>query len=83
VLQIDARIKNGTFLGCAAIVSARLPACHIIQARIDKARDLLGQGDLDVKEVAARCGFDNEYYFSRLFRKVTGTTPSRYRSGKS
>jgi AraC-like DNA-binding protein len=63
--------------------TSRSPIQHIIQARIDKARDLLGQGDLDVKEVAARCGFDNEYYFSRLFRKVTGTTPSRYRSGKS
>jgi transcriptional regulator GlxA family with amidase domain len=60
----------------------RSPIQHIIQARIEKARDLLGQRDVSVKEIAAQCGFDNEYYFSRLFRKVTGTTPSQYRSGK-
>ena len=55
------------------------PIQHIIQARIEKARDLLGRGDLAVKEVASQCGFESVYYFSRLFRKVTGVTPSTCR----
>jgi AraC-like DNA-binding protein len=62
--------------------TSRSPIQHIIHARIERARDLLGQSDVSVKEIAAQCGFDNEYYFSRLFRKVTGTSPSQYRSGK-
>lgn len=55
------------------------PIQHIIHARIEKARDLLGRGDLGVKEVASQCGFESVYYFSRLFRKVTGSTPSSCR----
>lgn len=55
------------------------PIQHIIQARIEKARDLLGRHDLGIKEVASQCGFDSVYYFSRLFRKVTGGAPSRCR----
>lgn len=55
------------------------PIRHIIRMRIDKAKDLLGRTSLTVSEVAARCGFENVYYFSRLFRKETSMSPVRYR----
>lgn len=29
--------------------------------------------------VAEQCGFENPYYFSRLFKEVAGLTPSEYR----
>ncbi len=57
------------------------PMRHIIQARIDRASELLAAGELSIKEVAERCGFESQYYFSRLFRKATGTTPSGFRKG--
>jgi two-component system response regulator YesN len=53
---------------------------HLIQARIERAGDLLADPGLSVKEVARRSGFESPYYFSRLFRKVTGRTPSEFRS---
>jgi len=56
------------------------PIQHIIRARINKARDLLSRRDLDIKQVAEQSGFESAYYFSRLFRKVTGTSPSAYRN---
>ena len=34
-----------------------------------------------VAQVAEVCGFDNPYYFSRLFKKVTGITPMEFRKG--
>ena len=44
-----------------------------------------GIGDLDevaayINEVARRVGYDDPDYFSRLFRKVSGTTPRQYRT---
>ena len=34
---------------------------------------------MPVKEVAYRIGFNDQSYFIRMYRKVTGTTPQEYR----
>ena len=62
--------------------SGRSPLRHIIAARIDRARELLAAGELSVSAVAERCGFASPYYFSRLFKKVTGCTPSSVRPAR-
>jgi len=63
--------------------SGRSPLSHIIGARIDRARELLAAGELNVSAVAERCGFSSPYYFSRMFKKVTGMTPSEAREARS
>lgn len=50
--------------------------------RLEEAERLLAQPDLSVKEVALRVGIRNPLYFSRLFRKHTGTSPTQYRARK-
>lgn len=47
--------------------------------RINKAKDLLSSGEYTVTETARETGFEDVYYFSRLFKKLTGNTPSFYR----
>jgi AraC-like DNA-binding protein len=47
--------------------------------RVARARELLADVTLSIKEVAARVGFDDPYHFSRLFRQVDGLSPSQYR----
>jgi AraC-like DNA-binding protein len=59
--------------------TSQSPIRHIINTRIIKAKDLLADPDLPILEVAARCGFENFYYFSRLFKKETRQSPSEYR----
>jgi len=59
--------------------TSRSPIRHIINTRIAKAKDLLANSNLPIRQVAARCGFENIYYFSRLFKKETRRSPSRYR----
>jgi len=54
---------------------------YVIRRRIEAAAQLLRGSDLPVHRVAAECGFQNQYYFSRLFRKVIGCTASEYRRG--
>jgi len=51
---------------------------YFISIKIVRAKELLGRG-LPVKEVASRLGFRDEYYFSRLFKKKTGLSPSRWK----
>jgi len=48
--------------------------------RINRARDLLLSGEYTVTEAAKEVGFLDVYYFSRLFKKLTGLTPSHYRN---
>jgi len=47
--------------------------------RIEKAKELLGRSTLKTYEIAERVGYRDPHYFSALFRKHTGVTPTEYR----
>lgn len=49
--------------------------------RLDHARQLLSESNLTVAEVAFRCGFSDPNYFSRLFSKTQGMTPTEFVQG--
>jgi len=55
------------------------PAEFIRRRRVDEARKLLSEPELSVKEIAARTGFEDSFHFSRVFHKIDGLSPSRYR----
>lgn len=51
--------------------------------RLDKARNLLESTDMAVSQITYACGFSDESYFIRSFRKAYGTTPATYRRSAS
>ena len=51
--------------------------------RIDKAKELLSTTGLSVTEIAFRCGFSSQGYFSERFSKVCGVPPTKFRNGKT
>lgn len=55
------------------------PMNYIIRKRIELACDRLKMTDKPIHEIAHDCGIANQYYFSRLFKKVMGCSPSEYR----
>lgn len=55
------------------------PIEYFNRLKINKARDLLARTALQVRQISRQLGFDDPYYFSRLFRKVVGVSPSDYR----
>lgn len=55
------------------------PNTYITAYRISKAKELLERVDLSIAEVAERVGYDDCFYFSRVFKKQTGDAPSTYR----
>ncbi len=60
--------------------TGRSPMDYLIHLRIQKACQFLDNSDLRIKEIAARVGYDDPYYFSRVFKKVMGTSPGKYRT---
>lgn len=53
---------------------------HINRSRIEEAKKLLLCTDLKVYEIAPLCGFNDVKYFSKLFHRLTETTPREYRN---
>lgn len=58
------------------------PMDYLIKIKIDKACNLLMRSNLFVKEIAGKVGYDDPYYFSRLFKKVMGKTPLEHKCGE-
>ncbi len=57
------------------------PGEYVIRLRMYRARQLLSDPSLSVSRVANLVGYDDPYYFSRLFRKRHGRCPSEFRRG--
>lgn len=53
---------------------------YLLDLRIRKACDLLLQTDLPVSVIALSVSYEDTLYFSRLFKKKKGVSPSRYRA---
>ncbi|URN93126.1 MAG: response regulator [Candidatus Pristimantibacillus lignocellulolyticus] len=52
---------------------------YIDECRTRKAKELLCNGDLKVRDVALLVGYDAAHSFTRFFKKTTGMTPQEYR----
>lgn len=69
-VQFSRRFKNSMGL---------TPQEYINNMRMEKARYLLAESTVSVKKIAVECGFANEYYFSKFFKKYNSISPSEYR----
>lgn len=58
------------------------PIDYFIRLRMRRACRLLEETALSVKEVAAALGYDDPFYFSRLFKAVNHTAPTEYRASR-
>lgn len=56
------------------------PIEYFIQLKMQYACQLLALSDMRINEVATAVGYSDAYYFSRLFRKVMGSSPAYYKS---
>lgn len=55
------------------------PIDYIMQLRINKAKEMMHNTSLNLKEIAFATGFSNQQYFSKQFKQLTGMTPISYR----
>jgi AraC-like DNA-binding protein len=59
------------------------PIQYFLQLKIQHACQYLSFTNLNVREVSQELGFGDPFYFSRLFRKLTGKSPLSYRKQNS
>ena len=55
---------------------------YLNRVRIDHSRALLRRKDLRLVDIALMVGFEDQSYFTKVFKKVAGISPLRYREGK-
>ena len=55
------------------------PIDYFIQLKIQRACRMLDNSGLLIADVSREIGFDDQFYFSRVFRKVMGMSPVEYR----
>ncbi len=53
----------------------------LTRSRVDRACQLLVRSDVSLAQIALECGFGDQSYFTRVFRKRMGRTPGDYRHG--
>ena len=58
------------------------PRQYLISLRMARARALLAQTGRSVTDIAFECGYTDSNYFTRVFRKTQGQSPSRYREDR-
>jgi AraC family transcriptional regulator len=56
------------------------PHQYVLRRRIERGRKLLHNPSVSVLEAAVRSGFSDQSHFTKLFRRIVGVTPSKYRS---
>ena len=56
---------------------------YVTTARLEKAKELLGNTDLKIYDISAHVGYQDTKYFSKLFKQWMGQTPSQFREEHS
>jgi len=65
---------------CVKHTTGHSVSYHIQDRIVLETKRLLYHSNKSIKEIASELGYDDYTYFSRLFRKLTGLTPSAFRS---
>ncbi len=81
-LAREASLSKYHFTRKFKALTGHSPIQHFIHLKMQHACLLLDTTRDPVKQVASAVGYSDPYYFSRLFRKVVGSSPKRYRESR-
>lgn len=68
------------FIHCFKAYTGMTPQQYITDIRITKAKELLSDSSFNITEIASIVGYDNPFYFSRIFKKNTNLSPRDYKN---
>ena len=66
---------NDLFKRCFGLTPNR----YLTSLKIDYAKNLIGTDYFSISQIAEMCGFSDVYYFCKVFKSETGTTPAKYK----
>lgn len=73
------RLSSSYFSAAFRISFGTSPHDYICRRRVDQAAHLMMNTDAPLCEIALDCGFADQSHLSRVFRRITGTTPAARR----
>lgn len=53
---------------------------YLLRVRIEESIELMKNRDLSLKEIITLCGIDSQSYYNKIFKKMIGITPGKYRN---
>ena len=77
-------LSNTYFMKLFKKETGLTPNDYLMKKRMDYAKRLLSNialNNLRIKDIARMCGFADQYYFSKVFKKQTGVSPKLYMKG--
>ena len=74
--------SNAQFRRLFRSLTQMSPSDYVAQVRVNAAKTLLATTDMRVADIAAETGFFDHSHFIRTFRRLTGTTPAKYRQNR-
>ncbi|MBO4490806.1 MAG: helix-turn-helix transcriptional regulator [Lentisphaeria bacterium] len=81
-LAADCHMSRSSFEKKFRIVFGSSPGQYLINLKLAAAESLLRETGLTCAQIAERCGFSNQFLFSRLFSKRYKIPPRDYRNGR-
>ena len=78
-----ANVSPSHFFALFKQATGHAPMDFFTRLRMRKACELFESSRASVKEVAAIMGYDDPFYFSRVFKAVNQVPPSRYRASRN
>lgn len=81
-LAAEANVSRYHFAKKFKALTGSAPIQYFINMKMQRACYLLDSSRQSIKEVATSLGYDDVYYFSRLFKKTIGLSPTQYRQNR-
>lgn len=78
-MAVHAGLSESQFSHLFKQQTGHSPLAYFIHLKMQHACSLLAMTPLSIKQVAQEVGYADSYYFSRLFKKITGVAPTAYR----
>ena len=72
---VSRRRFNELFKSCFGLTPNR----YLIGLKIEYAKNLIRTNCFSISQIAEKCGFSDVYYFCKVFKNETGTTPTEYK----
>jgi len=79
-LAAESAMSESHFSHTFKAMTGVAPKKYMVKAKMLKARELLATTDQSVKAIAMTLGYEDPHYFSKVFRKTSGQTPSAFRA---
>lgn len=78
-LAASANLSRFHFVKKYKELTGTTPINHFIHLKIERACHLLDVSNQSIGEIGFAVGYEDAYYFSRIFKKIMGISPSQYR----